>query len=57
MPLGINPPLYPRRLEFFTMDRSFSIVKAREYLGYEPRRRLPKAFARTADWYRQQGMI
>jgi hypothetical protein len=29
IPLGINPPLYPRRLEFFTMDRSFSIEKAR----------------------------
>jgi nucleoside-diphosphate-sugar epimerase len=56
-PLGINPPLYPRRLEFFTMDRSFSIDKAREYLGYEPRVTLREGVARTADWYRQQGVI
>ncbi len=57
MPLGINPPLYPRRLEFFTMDRSFSIAKARNYLGYEPKVTLADGFARTAAWYRQQHLI
>ena len=56
-PLGINPPLYPRRLEFFTMDRSFSIEKARSYLVYEPKVTLADGFARTAAWYRQRGLI
>jgi nucleoside-diphosphate-sugar epimerase len=56
-PFGINPPLYPRRLEFFTMDRSFSIAKAREYLGYAPRVALPDGIARSAAWYREQGLI
>jgi nucleoside-diphosphate-sugar epimerase len=57
MPLGINPPLYPRRLEFFTMDRSFSIAKAQSYLGYAPKVTLADGFARTAAWYRQRGLI
>lgn len=56
-PLGINPPLYPRRLEFFTMSRSFSIDKARQLLGYEPKFSLQDGFARTAAWYREQGLI
>jgi dihydroflavonol-4-reductase len=56
-PLGINPPLYPRRLEFFTLDRSFTIAKARTRLGYEPKVSLRDGFARTAEWYRQQGLL
>jgi nucleoside-diphosphate-sugar epimerase len=39
------------------MNRAFSIDKAREYLGYEPRVALREGVARTADWYRQQNMI
>lgn len=56
-PLRINPPLYPRRLEFFTLDRSFTIAKARTRLGYEPRVSLREGFARTAEWRRQQGLL
>ena len=41
-PFGINPPLYPRRLEFFTLDRSFTIAKARSLLGYDRRCRCAK---------------
>lgn len=56
-PFGINPPLYPRRLEFFLMDRSFSIAKARELLGYDPKVGIRDGFARTVAWYRQQGLV
>ncbi|MEP7312866.1 MAG: NAD-dependent epimerase/dehydratase family protein [Pseudomonadota bacterium] len=56
-PLGINPPLYPRRLEFFLMDRSFTIAKARELLGYDPKIDLREGFSRTAAWYRAQGLL
>lgn len=56
-PFGMNPPLYPRRLEFFTLDRSFTIAKAREYLGYDPKVSVPEGFARTAAWYRSQGLL
>lgn len=56
-PLGINPPLYPRRVEFFAMDRAFTTEKARRLLGYEPSYDIEAGFAKTADWYRAQGLI
>lgn len=36
-PFGISPPLYRRRVDFFTKDRCFSTKKAREMLGFSPR--------------------
>lgn len=56
-PLGINPPLYPRRVEFFSKDRAFSIERARKLLGYFPQIDLQEGLTRTADWYRQMGLI
>lgn len=56
-PFGINPPLYPRRLEFFMLSRSFTIAKARELLGYDPKVPLCDGFARTAAWYREQKLM
>jgi nucleoside-diphosphate-sugar epimerase len=56
-PLGIAPPLYPRRVEFFTHDRAFDISKARRLLGYEPRVDLEEGLGRTAAWYREQGLL
>jgi len=56
-PLGISPPLYPRRVEFFQSDRAFSIEKARTLLGYQPKVNLREGLSRTADWYREKGLI
>jgi nucleoside-diphosphate-sugar epimerase len=56
-PLGINPPLYPRRVEFFYKDRAFSIEKAKRLLGYSPRVSLREGLTRTAAWYKEQGLI
>ncbi|MFQ5636712.1 MAG: NAD-dependent epimerase/dehydratase family protein [bacterium] len=56
-PLGIEPPLYRRRLDFFTKDRAFSIEKAKTELGYEPKIPLKEGLARTATWYQKQGWI
>lgn len=55
--LGIEPPLYPRRVEFFGKSRAFSIEKARRLLGYEPRVDLEEGLARTAQWYREQRLL
>jgi len=55
--LGLSPPLYPRRVEFFQLDRAFSIDKARRLLGYQPKTSLKKGLQLTADWYRAQGLI
>ncbi len=36
-PVGIEPPLHQRRLDFFLKDRAFSVDKAVAELGYSPR--------------------
>jgi dihydroflavonol-4-reductase len=56
-PLGVSPPLYRRRVAFFTKSRAFSIRKAREMLGFDPRVDLPTGIGRTVEWYRQQGLL
>ena len=55
--IGVSPPLYPRRVEFFEKDRAFDISKARRLLGYEPSVELADGLARTASWYREHGLI
>lgn len=55
--IGISPPLYPRRVEFFELDRAFSTEKARRLLGYDPKINLDEGLARTAAWYKQQGLL
>ncbi len=56
-PLGIEPPLYRRRVDFFRKDRSFSIAKARNELGFEPRVPVKTGLANTARWYEEHGML
>lgn len=56
-PLGIAPPLYPRRVEFFKKSRAFNIEKAKRLLGYRPRFSLAEGLARTRDWYLRKGLL
>ena len=56
-PLGIEPPLYRRRVDFFTKSRAFDISRARAELGYAPAVGLRDGIARTLTWYRTQGWI
>jgi nucleoside-diphosphate-sugar epimerase len=55
--LSVSPPIYPRRVEFFHLDRAFSIEKAKRLLGYQPKVDLPEGLKRTAEWYREQGLL
>jgi nucleoside-diphosphate-sugar epimerase len=57
VPLGVEPPIYRRRVDFFTKSRAFSIEKARRLLGYNPQVPLEAGLRRTLDWYRDQGHI
>jgi len=57
VPLGIEPPLHRRRVDFFTKHREFSIEKARRLLGYRPRVDVEEGIARTANWYREAGWL
>jgi dihydroflavonol-4-reductase len=56
-PLGIEPPLYRRRVDFFTKSRAFRIDRARAELGYDPRVTLDDGIARTLAWYREHGWL
>ncbi|PSB21098.1 oxidoreductase [filamentous cyanobacterium CCP2] len=56
-PLGISPPIYRRRVDFFLKDRAFDISKAKKLLGYEPQVTLEEGLKRTADWYKEQGLL
>ena len=51
-PLGIEPPIYRRRVDFFTKSRAFDISRARQELGYSPAIGLREGIARTLGWYR-----
>ena len=55
--IHVSPPIYPRRVEFFSKDRAFSIEKAKRLLGYSPKVGLRDGLARTADWYKKEGLI
>lgn len=56
-PLGIEPPLYPRRVEFFSKHRAFDITRARRVLGYAPSVSMSEGFARTAESYASSGLL
>ena len=56
-PLGIDPPIYRRRVDFFIKDRAFDITKAKNILGYNPRVDLRMGLERTARWYEEQGLL
>jgi nucleoside-diphosphate-sugar epimerase len=57
VPLGIEPPLYRRRVDFFTKSRAFDISRARAELGYAPKVGLHEGVARTLAWYRSDGWL
>jgi dihydroflavonol-4-reductase len=56
-PLGLSPPLYRRRVDFFTKSRAFDISRARRELAFEPLVQLRDGIARTLEWYREQRWI
>jgi dihydroflavonol-4-reductase len=54
---GMQPPIYRRRVGFYTKDRQFDNSKVRELLGYQPRYSNDEGLAETARWYQEQGFI
>lgn len=57
VPLGIEPPLYRRRVDFFTKSRAFDITRARQELGYAPQIGLREGIQKTLAWYRERGWL
>jgi len=50
-PLGVDPPLHTRRVEFFVKSRAFDNRKARELIGYAPTVSTRKGVRKTIAWY------
>jgi len=57
IPLRIEPPLYRRRVDFYTKSRAFDTTRARAELGFAPQVDLEEGIRRTADWYRSEGLL
>ena len=57
IPLRVEPPLYRRRVDFFTKSRSFDIGRARAELGYAPKVSLREGVRRSLEWYHLQGWL
>jgi len=57
IPLGIDPPIYRRRVDFFIKSRAFDISKAKKILGYSPKVSLEEGLKRTAEWYKEKAML
>lgn len=54
--IGIEPPIYPRRVAFFTKDRSFDTSKMQS-LGYQYQYTKQQGLEELTDWYQQQGWL
>jgi dihydroflavonol-4-reductase len=57
VPLGIEPPIFRRRVKFFTSNRWFDISRARNELGFAPKVSLRDGIRRTLESYRQLGWV
>ncbi len=56
-PIGVTPPIFPRRVDWYRQNRAFDISRAQRELGYAPRIPLPEGLRRTGEWYRSMGYL
>lgn len=57
IPLGVEPPIYRRRVDFFTKSRAFTIDKARKMLGWDPKFNYHNGLAATIAWYKKENLL
>jgi dihydroflavonol-4-reductase len=57
VPLRIEPPIFRRRVDFYTKSRAFDTTRARTELGFAPQVDLEEGIRRTANWYRNEGLL
>jgi nucleoside-diphosphate-sugar epimerase len=57
VPLRIEPPIFRRRVDFYTKSRAFDTTRAQQELGFAPQVDLEAGIKFTADWYRRQGLL
>ena len=52
-----DPPLFPRRVDWYRQNRGFVIDKAGRELEYEPKVKLDEGLKKAYDWYRANGFL
>jgi nucleoside-diphosphate-sugar epimerase len=57
VPLRIEPPIFRRRVDFYTKSRAFDTTRAQQELGFSPQVDLEEGIKFTADWYRREGLL
>ncbi len=56
-PFKIEPPIYRRRVAFYSKDRNFTTEKMRKVLGYQPKYDNETGIIESAHWYRDNGWL
>jgi nucleoside-diphosphate-sugar epimerase len=56
-PLGWEPPLYRRRVDFYTKDRAFDTGKIHRRLGFSCQYTPETGLRECARWYREHGWL
>lgn len=56
-PLKIDPPIFRRRVDFFTKNRHFDTAKARRDLGFEPAQSFTEELDDIIAWYKEHNWI
>ena len=56
-PLGLQPPIYRRRVDFYTKDRVFDNSKVKRLLDYEFQFDNKRGIEQTTLWYRHNGLL
>jgi len=56
-PLGVEPPIHRRRVNWFVKNRAFSIDKAERVMGFHPEIALDRGLRQTVRWYRSHGLL
>jgi dihydroflavonol-4-reductase len=57
VPLRVEPPIYRRRVDFFTQNHAFDITKAKQDLGYSPKVEPQEGIHLTTEWYKLHGYL
>ena len=52
-----DPPLFPRRVDWYRQNRGFDISRARKELDYVPKVGLDEGLKRAYDWYKEHGYL
>lgn len=56
-PLGIQPPLHRRRMDFFRKSFAFSREGSFQILGFDPKVSFREGVTKTIKWYQDQGFL